>query len=80
MTAIHINAETILPDASEQENRVLVSILDNLKHNFEVAQSQGKLREFLQEYTVGILTINQRAGLLPDVKFESEYSNVSYFK
>ena len=75
MTDFNINTETILPGVSEQENRVMVSILDNLRENFEVAQSQGKLREFMQEYAVGILSINQRAGLLPDVKFESEYSS-----
>lgn len=79
MNAIHINAETIIPSASDQENRVMVSILDNLKQNFKVAHDQGKLHEFLQEYALGILIINQRVGILPDVKFESEFSNDSYF-
>ncbi|MBT3982937.1 MAG: hypothetical protein HOD90_10240 [Nitrospina sp.] len=77
MTVTNINTETILPSASEQENRVMVSILNNLIQNFEVAQSHGKLHEFLQEYAIGIISINQKVGLLPDVKFESEYSNES---
>ena len=55
----------------------MLNIISRLKENFEVAQSQGKLHEFLREYAVGILSINQRVGLLPDVKFESDYSNDS---
>lgn len=73
MTAIHMNSEIILPCASERENRVMVSILDNLKQNFEVAQGQGKLREFLQEYSVAILSINQRVGILHSVEFEDDF-------
>lgn len=73
MTVIHMNYKIILPSASERENRVMVSILENLKSSFQVAQDQGKLREFLQECALGILTINQRAGLLHSVESEKDY-------
>lgn len=73
MQNIITNTETILTTASPQENRIINSILDNLKENFSVAHDQNKLQEFMREYMVGIIAINQRAGILPDVEFESEF-------
>jgi hypothetical protein len=73
MAVLNIKPETILSDASEQENLVMVSILDNLKQNFEVAKEQGRLREFLQEYSLGLLIINQKIGILPAMELENEF-------
>lgn len=70
----YVNAQEepiILSNASHQENRVMASILNNLKQNFQVAHDQNKLQEFMREYMVGILDINQKAGILPEVEDEN---------
>lgn len=73
MSKINVPEDFILPLASLQENRIAISIVENLKQNFSIAHDQNKLQEFMREYMVGIISINQKAEILPDVKFESGF-------